>query len=81
MKSVTQTFNGRVKPRFEDLAYAAESKANLEKPDAVILPPKDHTQAISQLRDMSQSIGRTQYNAGAVRATAEIIAQDIHKNL
>ena len=67
--------NGRIKPRFEDLAYAADSKPNLKPPPPLITAPNDHEQAIVDFRQMSQDIKNKQYDAGAMIAAAERIAR------
>ena len=69
--------NGRVKPRFEDLAYASLKPPKLKPPPTLLLPPpNDHEQAIMDFRDMSQDIKARQFKAAATRATAERIAQE-----
>ena len=66
---------GRVKPRFEDLANAALQKPTLIPPPTVLLPPPDHTAAISQFRNMSHELGNNQYDAASLLARAQQIAQ------
>ena len=66
---------GRIKPRFEDLANAALKKPTLVPPPTVLLPPPDHTAAVSEFRSMSGKIAGNQYDAAGLLARAQQIAQ------
>ena len=66
--------NGRVKPRFEDLANAALQKPTYTSHNAFV-PPGNHEMAIADFRNMSQDLKRTQYDASSLLATAQQIAQ------
>ena len=66
---------GRIKPRFEDLANAALKKPTLVPPPTVLLPPPDHTAAVSEFRSMSGKLAGNQYDAAGLLARAQQIAQ------
>ena len=66
--------NGRIKPRFEDLASATLKKPKIVDLPRVILEPNDHTQVLADFKIMSDDIKKKQYDAAATQATAAQIA-------
>ena len=66
---------GRIKPRFEDLASATRERPKIVDLPRVILEPNDHTQVLADFKAMSDDIRTRQYGAAATRASAEQIAQ------
>ena len=68
--------NGRIKPRFEDLANAALQKPTYTTPQNAFVPPGGNELAIAEFQNMSQKIKRNQYDAAALLAKAQQIARD-----
>ena len=68
--------NGRIKPRFEDLANAALQKPTYTTPKTAFVPPGGHELAIAEFQNMSRDIKRNQYDAATLLAKAQQIAQD-----
>ena len=68
--------NGRIKPRFEDLANAALQKPTYTTPNNAFVPPGGHELAIAEFQKLSQDTKRNQYHAASLLAKAQQIAQD-----